>query len=145
MHSLELCLYLPEHGSQLTVSASMGKTLLYVHEYPPDAHRGYDVPATRVFAWPASDVVLRQEARSRCHRDVAALMDQAWALRATGAQLPGTLAGSMPLEVCLSLLLCSNPTNGQMCVCVCYNIENVKEQHQGDADRQSIKRVRKHP
>ena len=30
-------------------------------------------------------------------------------------------------------------------VSVCYNIENVKEQLQGDAERQSIERVRKHP
>ena len=29
--------------------------------------------------------------------------------------------------------------------CVCYNIENVKEQHQGEAERQSIQRERKHP
>ena len=29
-------------------------------------------------------------------------------------------------------------------VCVCYNIENVKEQHQGEAETQSIQRERKH-
>ena len=28
---------------------------------------------------------------------------------------------------------------------MCYNIENVKEQHQGEAERQSIQRERKHP
>ena len=28
---------------------------------------------------------------------------------------------------------------------VCNNIENFKEQHQGEAGRQSIERVRKHP
>ena len=28
---------------------------------------------------------------------------------------------------------------------MCYNIENVKEQHQGQAERQSIERVSKHP
>ena len=27
-----------------------------------------------------------------------------------------------------------------MCACVCYNIENVKEQHQGEAERHSIQR-----
>ena len=32
-----------------------------------------------------------------------------------------------------------------MRVCVCYNIENVKEQHQGEAESQSIQRQRKHP
>ena len=38
--------------------------------------------------------------------------------------------------------------NPKVCLhlqCVFYNIENVKEQHQGEAERQSIQRERKHP
>ena len=36
-------------------------------------------------------------------------------------------------------------TNLIWCVCVCYKIENVKEQNQGEAESQSIQRERKHP
>ena len=31
------------------------------------------------------------------------------------------------------------------CVCVRYNVENVQEQHQGEAESQSKHRQRKHP
>ena len=30
-------------------------------------------------------------------------------------------------------------------LCLCYNIENVKDQHQGESESQSIQRERKHP
>ena len=38
--------------------------------------------------------------------------------------------------------------HGKQCrshVCVCYDIENVKEQHQGEAETQSLQRERRHP
>ena len=42
-------------------------------------------------------------------------------------------------------MMCCVPVYDHVSVCVCYNIENVKEQHQGEAERQSIQRERKHP
>jgi hypothetical protein len=30
-------------------------------------------------------------------------------------------------------------------VCVCYNIANVEQQHQGEAQRQSVRREEKYP
>ena len=48
MHRIELCLRLPSTARTAQVSLLLTKTLLYVHEYPPDAHRGFDIAGTRV-------------------------------------------------------------------------------------------------
>ena len=50
------------------------------------------------------------------------------------------LAFKFAINACLCVLAYL-----RMCMAVCYNIENVKEQHQGEAESQSIQRERKHP
>lgn len=58
MHIIDACFHLPAHARKLRVSMLLTKTLLYVHEYPPDAHRGFDIAGTRVVSavegWSAS-------------------------------------------------------------------------------------------
>jgi hypothetical protein len=49
-HVMELCYRLPPGAQSLQVAMQLSKTLLYIHEYPPDAHRGFDIAATRVVA-----------------------------------------------------------------------------------------------
>lgn len=50
MHTLQMCFDLPAGAAHVQASMQLTKTLLYVHEYPPDAHRGFDIAATRVLA-----------------------------------------------------------------------------------------------
>ncbi|WIA37427.1 hypothetical protein OEZ86_014351 [Tetradesmus obliquus] len=45
---LNMCLALPAAARTLTLSAQFSKAFLTVAEYPPDAHRGFDVPAAQV-------------------------------------------------------------------------------------------------
>uniref|UniRef100_A0A383WL46 GPI transamidase component PIG-T n=1 Tax=Tetradesmus obliquus TaxID=3088 RepID=A0A383WL46_TETOB len=45
---LNMCLALPAAATTLTLSAQFSKAFLTVAEYPPDAHRGFDVPAAQV-------------------------------------------------------------------------------------------------
>jgi hypothetical protein len=45
---LNLCLALPAGFRSVTLSAQFSKMFLTVAEYPPDAHRGFDVPAAKI-------------------------------------------------------------------------------------------------
>jgi hypothetical protein len=45
---LNLCLALPAGLRSVTLSAQFSKAFLTVAEYPPDAHRGFDVPAAKI-------------------------------------------------------------------------------------------------
>lgn len=50
---LDLCLALPAAARSVTLSAEFSKAFLHVFEYPPDAHRGFDVPAA-IITFPAA-------------------------------------------------------------------------------------------
>ena len=50
MHTMEVCLRLPAAAQRLDIAMELTKTLLYVHEYPPDSHRGLDVASARILA-----------------------------------------------------------------------------------------------
>lgn len=65
MHVLEMCVRMPADVSQITVHAALSKSLLYVSEYPPDPHRGFDLAATRVYALPLDDDEAAQESAWR--------------------------------------------------------------------------------
>jgi hypothetical protein len=45
---LNLCLALPAGFRTVTLSAQFSKAFLTIAEYPPDAHRGFDVPAAKI-------------------------------------------------------------------------------------------------
>ncbi len=45
---LDLCLHVPPHVGALELSVRFSKGFLTVGEYPPDAHRGFDIPAAVV-------------------------------------------------------------------------------------------------
>jgi hypothetical protein len=46
--TLDLCLELPAGASEAALSVQFSKAFLHVFEWPPDAHRGFDVPAAVV-------------------------------------------------------------------------------------------------
>ena len=46
--ALELCLALPARAREAALEAQFSKAFLHVFEWPPDAHRGFDVPAAVV-------------------------------------------------------------------------------------------------
>lgn len=48
MHVIEFCFELQPASTVVTISVDVSKTLLYLEEYPPDAHRGFDISPTRV-------------------------------------------------------------------------------------------------
>lgn len=45
---LNLCLKLPASARSISLSAKFTKAFLTAFEHPPDAHRGFDVPAAQV-------------------------------------------------------------------------------------------------
>jgi hypothetical protein len=50
MHTLEMCYRMPAGAQELHVTMQLSKTLLYIDEYPPDPHRGFDITGTRVLS-----------------------------------------------------------------------------------------------
>ncbi|PNH07978.1 GPI transamidase component PIG-T, partial [Tetrabaena socialis] len=53
---LDVCLHVPAHVAELRLLMGFSKGFLTAFEYPPDAHRGFDIPAALVsFAWPGPD------------------------------------------------------------------------------------------
>lgn len=48
MHVIEFCFEMLPAWDVVTMSVDVSKTLLYLEEYPPDAHRGFDISPTRV-------------------------------------------------------------------------------------------------
>ena len=45
---MELCLQVPARACSLQLTVSFRKAFLSVFEHPPDAHRGFDIPAALV-------------------------------------------------------------------------------------------------
>ena len=113
---------------------------------PPPVSRGTNLrmsalPTSAIAAAVGGGSALRDPAVSR-NTSAAPVWARAVA---NDARHPGAHAGqaveewqevwfAVPLDIysCIALLC--------MYVCMCYNIENVKEQHQGEAERQSIQR-----
>jgi Gpi16 subunit, GPI transamidase component len=75
MHRVEVCLRLPAAAAGAQISMLLTKTLLYVHEYPPDAHRGFDIAGTRVVAALEGSASAASAARCRAMLDANWLAD----------------------------------------------------------------------
>lgn len=56
MHVIEFCFEMQPAWDVVTVSVDVGKTLLCLEEYPPDAHRGFDISPTRVSVAPVDSM-----------------------------------------------------------------------------------------
>eukprot|EP00892_Ulva_mutabilis_P008756 jgi/Ulvmu1/6252/UM028_0110.1 len=69
MHVIEACFVMQPTWSVVTLSVDVTKTLLYLEEYPPDAHRGFDISPTRVSVAHA-DPTSHTAAQSRCWAEV---------------------------------------------------------------------------
>jgi hypothetical protein len=63
---LDMCLALPAGARSLTLQADYSKAFLHVFECPPDAHRGFDVPAA-IITFPADPPAGGCLLPRRCH------------------------------------------------------------------------------
>ncbi|KAG1675788.1 hypothetical protein FOA52_012444 [Chlamydomonas sp. UWO 241] len=95
--ALDVCLSLPAHVSHARLSAAFQRVLVTVSEQPPDAHRGFDVPAAVISYTEPRAHVAAHTAPARPHAGAGAprppppwgVVWRAWGCAAEAAAAPG--------------------------------------------------------